>query len=251
MRDWKQQNIKSLVDPDDQNFQTLDCCAQTLLNNKNFEEAKRQWQKIEEICKKEDYRQYAHKKIASVNTLLQEIESLYGKANQFASEGRYEESIKCFEEYSAKSGKSVDDKIVALNQKIDELKKAKSQSVLDDTDRLKYSGQYAEAIEKYREYEQLAGLSKAQDILYCEEQLEKLSKPIAERLSYSSPAAFVNSLKKTLAVESLTAEELKTIGRKLAENVKPKEKKKWQNSASQFKGILSDEQVTELLNYIK
>lgn len=118
---------------------------------------------------------------------------------------------------------------------------------------MKKSCQYAEAIEKYREYEQLTGLLKTQDILYCEKCLEEFSKSIAERLTYhASVAAFVNSLKKALAGRQLlTDDEMKEIGHNMAENVKTKDKIKWQNSASQFKGILSDEQVTELLNYIK
>lgn len=251
LRDWKPQNIKSWVDPDDQNFQTLDLCALTHLNNKDFEIAKQQFLRIISICKKEDYRVYAQNRINSIEKVQEQIVLEWECAKEFEEKGEFEEAIEHYRVYFEKSGRPVADKVAELNQKIVELKVTKAKSVVGEADQLRKSGQYAEAIEKYREYEQLTGSSKAQNILYCEEQLEKLSKPIAERLPYSSVAAFVNSLKKTLAGGSLTAEELKTIGRKLAENVKPKEKKKWQNSASQFKGILSDEQVAELLNYVK
>lgn len=253
LRGWNEPCIASCADPDDQNFQTLDLCALTYLNNKDFETAKQQFLRIISICKKEDYKVYAQNRINRIEKVLEQIALEWECAQKFEKKGEFEEASEHYKAYSEKSGHSVADEIAELNKKIDELKEAKVQGVLDEADQLKKSCKYAEAIEKYREYEQLTGLSKAQDILYCEKCLEEFSKSIAERLTYhASVAAFVNSLKKALAGrQSLTDDEMKEIGRNMAENVKAKDKIKWQNSASLFKGILSDEQVAELLNYIK
>ena len=237
LMDWKVPEVNDFAQ-DDKFFQTLDCCAQTYINKKDFEEAKRQYSQILEHCRQEKWKQFARDRIASVEKIQEQIALEFECTQNFVRDEKIEEAIKHYRIYHELSGKS-----------IPEL----DQMVLDEADQLKKSCKYAEAIEKYREYEQLTGLSKAQDILYCEKCLEELSKSIAERLTYhASVAAFVNSLKKALAGRQLlTDDEMKEIGCNMAENVKAKDKIKWQNSASQFKGILSDEQVAELLNYIK
>ncbi len=252
LRDWKPQNITSCADSDDQAFQTIDCCACNCLNNKDFDGAIQQWQEIVKRCKNEEYKQYARERIAGVESSLQDMNDLQKKAEQRASEGEYEEAIKCFEEYQTKFGKSVANEIKELKEKIKEQSDIEIKRLLEEADSLKRAGQYAEAIKKYEDYARLSGLSKEQDIQWCSERLKNANKPIVERLTFGhSSAAFINSLKNALAGrQSLTPDEIKAIGQKLSESVKSRDKAKWQRTISDIH-FLAEEQVKELLNYLR
>ena len=204
-------------------------------------------------CQNEQYINSAQQQIQRVENNISLLKEQLKEAQELEAEGLWREAILAYSLYQNNSSVSQLAKITELEDKIKEQEQSRIKQFLQEAENLARSGQYAEAIEQYKEYEKASGIPQTGNINRCQKMLEVGASSINSVLSMTSVGAFSGSIKKYLKSRQhtdLTQDEIETIKKKLQE-LSDKDRKVWTKDwAKKFKGILPPAQSQELLNCI-